>query len=75
MFMTPWKKLGTMGATSRTGTLSVISKFKLHKFSLYNLNYNPQESYAKNLRCNYCWKPICCFLKQNNITHFSWFEL
>ena len=28
------KKLGTMGATSRTGTICVIYKFKLHKFKL-----------------------------------------
>ena len=48
------KKLGTMGATSRTGTICVIYKFKLHKFRLENLHYNPEESYAKNLRCNYC---------------------
>ena len=51
--MIPCKKLGTMGATSRTGTISVIYKFKLHNFRLSNLHYYPQESYAKNLRCNY----------------------
>ena len=28
------KKLGTMGATSRTGTICIIYKFKLHKFRL-----------------------------------------
>ena len=28
------KKLGTMGPTSRTGTICVIYKFKLHKFRL-----------------------------------------
>ena len=28
------KKLGTMGATSRTGTICVIYKFKLHKSRL-----------------------------------------
>ena len=44
------KKLGTMGATSRTGTICVIYKFKQLKFRLKNLHYNPQESYAKNLR-------------------------
>ena len=63
------KKLGTMAATSRTGTICVTYKFKLHKSRLQNFHFNPQESYAKTLRCNYWWKPIRCYQKHVNITH------
>ena len=38
-----------MGAISRTGTISVIHKFKLHKFRLSNLHYNPQSYMRKTL--------------------------
>ena len=64
-----------MVAISRIRTLSVTYKFKLRKFRLFNLHYNHQESYPKNLRHNYRGKSISCCQKENNITHFPWFEL
>ena len=38
-----------MGATTRTGIISLIYRFRLQKFRLESLHYNTQESYPKIL--------------------------
>ena len=61
-----FEKLGTMGATSSTGTIYVTYKFRLQ-----NLHHNIQKSYANNLRCNNWWKPISCYQKTERYYTFS----
>ena len=68
------EKLGTKGPTCSTGVISVIYKFRLQTFRLNKLQYNIQESYANNLRCNNWWQPISCFQKQQYYTYFPPFD-
>ena len=54
-----------MGATSRTGIISAIYKFKVHKYS------NPQKSYEKTLDAiiGENQSVAAKLPKQNNIAH------
>ena len=69
--------LGTMGGNSRRGDISLIYKKgdkedivkSRHILFLQNLRYNPQESHARNSRCNNSRKQISCYQKKNYITH------
>ena len=49
--------------------LKFTIKFKI-KIRIYNLHYNPQESYAKKLICNNCEKPIAA-IKNRILYTFS----